>query len=253
MIRHSLLRASSSSLIRISRTSRTFSNSVRIGAKGDSSTIDSFKLPSQTSINEWEYKYDFIPKVASPKVPPVTKEAIKQDIAQEKLKEVERELFVEESNSSIKVEGNIADVTHGGESVKVEPEYLQDRGSKPVLASSKQTIANNATNKPANSDKYIHSSVNPNVNQSDVVSLGENEVDHKVTPIQQQEVIVEDIEHDNLQNATSTKTTPGPAETNKSESSSSESSGSGYTVPVLLLGLGGAGYYYYSSNSSNKK
>ena len=70
---------------RVSRiASRTFSSFSRVRAKNDSSTIDSFKLPSQTSINEWEFKYDFVPKVAEPKIPPVSPEAIKQDIAQTK-------------------------------------------------------------------------------------------------------------------------------------------------------------------------
>ena len=65
-------------------TTRLVHSSSRILAKGDSSTIDSYRLPSQTSINEWEFKYDFIPKTSEPKVPPLTKEAVKQDIAHEK-------------------------------------------------------------------------------------------------------------------------------------------------------------------------
>ncbi|KAK6464567.1 hypothetical protein DFJ63DRAFT_334126 [Scheffersomyces coipomensis] len=246
--------------------SRFISQSFRVGAKGDTSTIDSFKLPSQTSINEWEYKYDFIPKMASPKVPPVTQEAVKQDIALEKLKAFERESFAKEGNSSIKVEANDADVVHGGESVKVEPEYLQDRGSKPIIASSKRTVANadHDNKKPANSDKYIQTSINPEINTPDVVNLSENEVDHKTTSIDKQEVVVEDIEHDNLEHhltheepaaapiATKAAPTTGSAQSESSESSSSSSSSS-YTIPLALVGLGGAGYYYYSSTSSSKK
>lgn len=48
---------------------RSIQTSIRALAKNDPSTIDLYKLPSQTSINEWEFKYDFIPKVAQPKIP----------------------------------------------------------------------------------------------------------------------------------------------------------------------------------------
>ena len=47
------------------------------------------RLPSKTSINESEFKYDFIPKTAEPKVPHLTKEAVKHAIAQNKAKQVE--------------------------------------------------------------------------------------------------------------------------------------------------------------------
>ena len=92
MIRNSIKSIKLNSIVasRTTTTTRLVHSSSRILAKGDSSTIDSYRLPSQTSINEWEFKYDFIPKTSEPKVPPLTKEAVKQDIAHEKAKSVER-------------------------------------------------------------------------------------------------------------------------------------------------------------------
>ncbi|KAM9892071.1 hypothetical protein OXX69_012128, partial [Metschnikowia pulcherrima] len=46
--------------VKSSQATRTFSTIGKLLAKNDASTIDSFKLPSQTSINEWEFKYDFM-------------------------------------------------------------------------------------------------------------------------------------------------------------------------------------------------
>ncbi|KAK6458294.1 uncharacterized protein RJT20DRAFT_30635 [Scheffersomyces xylosifermentans] len=238
MLKHSVIKQSL--LVSSRLSSRAMHQSVIARAKGDTSTIDSFRLPSQTSINEWEFKYDFIPKTAEPKVPPISKEAVKQDIAQEMAKRVEAELFTKESNSSIKVEANSATVFHGGESVADEPEFLHDRGSKPVDSSTPASSSDPV--KPANRDKYIQSSVNPDINDSEVVNLSENEVDHKVTPVDKQTPIVEDIEHDNLENQSTIHQEP-----------KKEGSG-GYGVPLLvLLGGGGAGYYYFSSSSSEKK
>ena len=90
MIRNSIKSIKLNSIVasRTTTTTRLVHSSSRILAKGDSSTIDSYRLPSQTSINEWEFKYDFIPKTSEPKVPPLTK-AVKQDIAHEKAKSVE--------------------------------------------------------------------------------------------------------------------------------------------------------------------
>ncbi|CAK9440197.1 uncharacterized protein LODBEIA_P42970 [Lodderomyces beijingensis] len=214
-------------------------------AKGDSSTIDSFKLPSQTSINEWEFKYDFIPKTSQPKVPPVTKEAVKQDIAHEKAKSVERELFAKESNSSVKVEANDANVVHGGEDVGAVPELHEDRGNAtPVDVSRRNVGGGGSSGKPrksANHDRYVQSSVNPKINEADVVNLGDNEVDHKTETVGKQTPVVDDIEHDNL-------THQGQTLPDKK----SDAAGSGGVGGLLvLLGLGGAGYWYYSSSSSS--
>ncbi|ABN67028.2 hypothetical protein PICST_31917 [Scheffersomyces stipitis CBS 6054] len=227
-------------LVALSRpVARAVHSSAFARAKGDTSSIDSFRLPSQTSINEWEFKYDFIPKTAEPKVPPLTKEAVKQDIAQNKAKQVERELFTKESNSSIKVEANSADVFHGGESVGAEPEFLHDKGSKPVDSSTVGTAHSAEKKTPVNREKYIQSSVNPVINDAEVVSYGDSEVSHKTSEVDKQTPVVEDIEHDNLHHA--------GAEHPEAESSSSSSS-SGYTVPLVLVLGGGAGYYYYSSS-----
>lgn len=207
-------------------------NAVKM-AKNDDSTIDAYKLPSQTSINEWEFKYDFIPKVSSPKIPPITPEAVKQDIAHEKKAKVEKELLNKEGASSIKVEANDAKVVHGGEHVEDEPEFLHDRGSKPVDVSNTAASNSNKTKKPANRDKYIQSSINPEINQSDVVSLSENQVDHKVTPIEGQAQVIDDIEHDSIAGATP-----------KAEQKSSSSNAGLWAV--LALGGGAGGYYYFS-------
>lgn len=221
-------------------TTRLVHSSSRILAKGDSSTIDSYRLPSQTSINEWEFKYDFIPKTSEPKVPPLTKEAVKQDIAHEKAKSVERELFAKESNSSIKVEANDAKVVHGGESVAAEPVLKEDTGSAPIDVSTPKSNINVSSSttstkpkKSANHDKYVQSSINPNINSGNVVNLSEGEVDHKTESVDKQSPVVEDIEHDNLTHQGETK---------------KESNDAGLGI-FALLGLGGAGYYYYSSTS----
>ncbi|ODV81801.1 uncharacterized protein CANTADRAFT_44896 [Suhomyces tanzawaensis NRRL Y-17324] len=217
------LRTSASSVSR-----RAFHVSRLVTAKGDTSTIDSYKLPSQTSIHEWEFKYDFIPKTTEPKVPPVTKEAVKQDIAHEKAKQVAHEMFAKESNSSVKVEANDAHVVHGGESVTSEPEFLHDRGSIPVDLSRPGATQ---PKKPANRDQYVQSSINPNINNSDVVNLGDRTVDHKQTTVDKQTPVVDDLDHDNLHHQ---------------ETHEQPKSGPGLGVPLLVLGLGGAGYYYYS-------
>lgn len=195
-------------------------------AKDDTSTIDSYRLPSQTSINEWEFRYDFIPKTSEPKIPPVTPEAVKQDIAHEKRAKVERQMQQQEQASSVKAEANDAAVVHGGESVAAEPEFLHDRGSKPVDAT---LHIQRVPPKPANRDKYIQSSLNPEINQSDVVHLGEREVDHKVSPVQKPPV-EEDHEHDGDHHAGQPK-----------------AESSGLSIPIAVpLGLAGAlGAYFY--------
>ncbi|KAI5956778.1 hypothetical protein KGF54_000395 [Candida jiufengensis] len=217
---------------------RCLSNTAKRYAKGDQSTIDSFRLPSQTSINEWEFKYDFIPKTSEPKVPPISKEAVKQDIAQEKVKKVERELFNKESNSSIKVEANNAAVLHGGEHVGAEPEYHEDKGSSPI-DSSLNTTKVKKSKKSQNHDQYLQSSINPNINNANVINLGENEIDHKTEKVDKQSPIVEDIEHDNLHN--------------EGQSQSTENSNTGIYGILALLGLGGGGYWYYSSTTKSSK
>mmetsp|Transcript_8039 Transcript_8039/g.7981 ORF Transcript_8039/g.7981 Transcript_8039/m.7981 type:complete len:234 (-) Transcript_8039:622-1323(-) len=219
-------------------TKRLLHSSLPRFVKNDDSTIDSYRMPSQTSINEWEFKYDFIPKVAEPKVPPLTREAIKQDIANEKKAQVEKEMLNLEV-VSVKAEANDAPVLHGGEAVKAEPEFLHDRGSEPVDASYASPRETAKSKKPANREKYIQTSINPQINQSEVVNLGANDVDHKSSNVEQSRV-VDDIEHDNLH-------TLGQKQSNRS--------GSGFGVPLALLGLGAGGYYYYQSSEgdSHKK
>ena len=236
MLKQSIRSASNGSFL----TRRFIQQSATRLAKGDRSTIDAYKLPSQTSINEWEFKYDFIPKTSQPKVPPVTKEAVKQDIAQEKAKAVERELFAKESNSSVKVEANDAKVLHGGESVVAEHVLREDIGSNPI-DSSKPNVSNSSKpKKAANHDQYVQSSVNPDINQADIVNMGESEIDHKTELVGKQTRVVDDIEHDNLHH--------------HGQQESSSSSGSSSVVAVLgLLGLGGAGYWYYDSSAKSAK
>ena len=95
----------------IARTSyRSLVALTRVLAKNDFSTIESYRLPSQTSINEWEFKYDFVPKVSEPKVPPVSLSAIQQEKAEIKKQQMEHELLTRELNTSIKVEANDASV-----------------------------------------------------------------------------------------------------------------------------------------------
>lgn len=215
---------------------RSFHGYSRLMAKNDSSTIDSYKLPSQTSINEWEFKYDFIPKVAEPKIPPVSPEAVKQDIAQNKKQQVEHELFTRELNSSIKVEANDASVVHGGEAVGAEVEFLHDKGSSPVDLSPRAKNGETKPKKTANHDSYVQSSINPDINQSTVVSLDhEKEVDHKTSDVDHHRV-VEDIEHDAEQVEAPTKT-----------------SGGGAVKILAVLGLGGvAGYFIFGAPEKKK-
>lgn len=219
-------------------TKRLFHSGFVRYLKNDDSSIDNYRMPSQTSINEWEFKYDFIPKVAEPKVPPVTPEAVKQDIANQKKAQIEKEMLDLEV-ISVKAEANDSPVLHGGEDVHAEPEFLQDRGSEPVDAS--YASPRQKSTKPANREKYIQTSINPNINKSEVVNLGSNTVDHKSSEVKQERV-VDDIEHDNLHHL-------GEEKTNDSSSSSG-----GYGVPLALLGLGGAGgYYYYTSGTETHK
>ena len=58
MIRNSIKSIKLNSIVasRTTTTTRLVHSSSRILAKGDSSTIDSYRLPSQTSINEWEFR-----------------------------------------------------------------------------------------------------------------------------------------------------------------------------------------------------
>lgn len=210
-------------------------SSLRIRAKGDASTIDAYKLPSQTSINEWEFKYDFIPKVALPKIPPVTPEAVKQDIAQTKKQQVETELRNRELASLIKVEANDASVVHGGENVGAEVELLQDRGLEPVDVSRKGATGG-TTKKTANHDQYVQTSANPNINKPEVVTLGhENDVDHKIAAVKEAKV-VDDVEHD------------GPT-----DSAPQHEGASGNAAKILgVLGLGGLAGYFWLGNLQKK-
>lgn len=196
-------------------------------AKNDASTIDSFKLPSQTSINEWEFKYDFMPKVAEPKIPPVSPEAVKQDIALNKKQQVEKELFNKELQQSVKVEANDSAVVHGGESVAAEPEDLGDRGSDPVDSS--PVVQKPQAQKTANTHKYVQLSVNPEINNPSVVNLGnEDHVDHKTA----------DVDHTSeILDAEGAKPEPPKATTPTA-------------IKLLaVLGLGGvAGYFAFGSD-----
>ncbi|EGV64954.1 hypothetical protein PSN45_005311 [Yamadazyma tenuis] len=215
---------------------RSIHTSIRRLAKNDTSTIDSFRLPSQTSISEWEFKYDFVPKVSEPKIPPISEDAIKQDVAHERKKSVEQEMINEEATTSIKVEGNSAAVFHGGESVAAEPELLHDRGSKPI----KITNGGRGTvkaSKPANRDQYIQSSANPNLNKGEVSSLGDSVVDHKQEEVKPSAVI-DDLDHDNLHNE-GQKMNPGSGSNN-------------VLVTLGIFGLGAGSYYYYNNSKKAK-
>lgn len=214
--------------------------SVIRAAKNDSSTIDSFKLPSQTSINEWEFKYDFIPKVSEPKVPPVSPEAIKQDIAHEKKIDVEREMFNKEGATSVKVEANDAKVIHGGESVIDEPEFIQDRGSDPIKVENFKGTNSSKPTKPANRDQYLQTSINPNINQSDVNNLSESTIDHKQSDVKPSKV-VDDLEEDNMQHAGQQKL------------EDTKSSGNGVYITLGLFGLGAGSYYIYNNNGDKSE
>lgn len=215
---------------------RAIHGCARLLAKNDTSTIDSFKLPSQTSINEWEFKYDFMPKVAQPKIPPVSPEAVKQDIAQTKKQEVESELFNKELNSSVKVEANESSVVRGGESVGAEVEYLGDKGSDPVDSSPKTNIGDSTPKKTVNHDAYVQSSINPEINQSSVVTLDEDKkIDHKTSDVEHAKVI-DDVEHDN-----------------ETQHKSSETTSSGAAKIFGVLGLGAvAGYFWFGAPEKKK-
>ncbi|ODV69736.1 hypothetical protein HYPBUDRAFT_164339 [Hyphopichia burtonii NRRL Y-1933] len=233
----SLYRVNSRQLIRIGQLtrSRCLSTGNRLFAKNDESTIDSYRLPSQTSINEWEFKYDFIPKVAEPKIPPITPEAVKQDIAHERKARVEKEMFNQEGASSVKVEGNDAKVMRGGEFVQDEPEYLHDRELKPVDVSS--GIHANKPTKPANRDRYVQSSLNPEINQSDFVSLGDNQVDHKVSSTNGQAQVIEDIEHDEIESGKTKQS---------HDDHQPKPNGNGGILALVGIGSAVGGYYYFT-------
>lgn len=213
---------------------RALSASARTLAKNDSSTIDSFRFPSQTSINEWEFKYDFMPKVAEPKIPPVSPEAVKQDIAQTKKQQVEADLRNREFNSSVKVEANDAHVVRGGEAVAAEPEYLHDRASDPVDVSAPGA---GKPTKTLNTDKYVQLSINPEINNPSILNLGhDNEVDHK-TATHDTSPVVDDVEH---------------AETAEKEPQPSSSVSPAAILGVL--GLGGlAGYFLFGKDKTKAK
>jgi hypothetical protein len=223
---------------------RRFSGSAIVRAKGDASTIDSYQLPSQTSINEWEFRYDYIPKVAQPKVPPVSQEAIKQDIAREKAKKIELETFAKEANESIKVEASPATVIVGGEEVLDEPETVPDvKGSVHITSNfaDPSIIADAAPKKKySGSEKYVQSSLNPNVNAAEVVNLGETSVDHKVLVVEKQTRVEDDLDADNLQEMQNIY--------KRGEKMDNDKKPSGYAVPLALLGLGGASVYAYKNS-----
>jgi hypothetical protein len=223
---------------------RCFSGSALVKAKGDASAIDSFQLPSQTSINEWEFRYDYIPKVVQPKVPPVSQEAIKQDVAREKAKRIELETFAKEANESIKVEASTATVVVGGEVVMDEPETVPDvKGSVHITSNfaDPSIITNTAPKKKySGSDKYVQSSLNPDVNSAEVVNLGETTVDHKVGVVAKQTRVEDDIDADNLQEMQNIY--------KRGEKMDNDNKPSGYAVPLALLGLGGASIYAYKNS-----
>lgn len=171
MIKHNAIRFLKS------RTYRSFHMATVLKAKGDASTIDSFKLPSQTSINEWEFRYDFMPVVSSPKVPAVNREAVRKDIATEKAKSVAQEIFVLESNSSIKVEANTAHVVHGGETVQSSPEQIPIELAESTL----EILSSSARRQPPpptkrDRAKYVQTSLNSDINKNDVHTIGTNPV-----------------------------------------------------------------------------
>lgn len=234
MLTRQFLRTTSSPLIR----RQIHKSAIRLYAKNDDSTIDSYRLPSQTSINEWEFKYDFVPKVSEPKVPALTPEAVKQDIAHERRAKVEKEILDKELATSIKVEANDSHVVHGGESVGTEPEYLQDRGSQPVDIS-RPNPASQQPGKPANRDKYIQTSINPEINSPDVSSLSHGEVSHKTTSTEGQSQVLEEVEEEDHHKI-------------KSAEDAAKASGSG-TKWLLTLGGAAVGYYGYQYFQEEKK
>lgn len=217
---------------------RTIHQTIKTLAKNDSSTIDSYRLPSQTSINEWEFRYDFIPKVAEPKVPPISEQAIKQDIAHERKKRVEQDMLNEEGSKSVKIEANHADVVHGGESVGQEPEFLHDRGSQPIKVQGRNSNASDGRLKQTR-EQYIQSSTNPELNKPQVNNLGHDRVvDHKQTEVKPSQVI-DDLEHDNLHNRG--QEIPKAGLPNQ------------FVLTLGLVGLGAGSYWYFSSGSQNSQ
>lgn len=216
---------------------RSISRSSVVSAKGDASTIDSFQLPSQSSINEWEFRYDFIPKILEPKIPPVTKDAIKQDIALEQVKKIELETFSKEANETSRVESSVADVVSGGEYVQGDVQgdaILAKNYSNPDIILNKSK-----PRKFAGSDKYVQSSINPNVNDAQVINLGEYSVDHKVGKLASQTIVLDDLDADNLQEM---QNIYERGERLKREQQRKKK----LLIPLGFLGLGVSGYYLYN-------
>ena len=156
--------------------SRCLHQSSILSKKNDSSTIDSYKFPSHTSLHEWDFKYDFIPKETKPKIPSLTREAVNQDIAQEKKSSVEKELGKEEMKS-VKAEANASPVVHDGKIVTPDPEH-HPGGSEPIDASHKGARGETKEKRPVNREKYVQSSLNPDVNKSEVSNMGEKDIKH---------------------------------------------------------------------------
>lgn len=210
-------------------TLRTLRTSAVQLAKGDKSTIDLFRLPSQTSINDWEFKYDYVPKVATPKTPAVTKDAVRKQIVEDKVKQVEQEIFNKEANQSVLLEGSGATVIHGGELVAQSPVDDHAHGNPTPIDSSsgKERVEKKSAKNP-----FVQSLLNPNLNNPEVVVLGDSEVDHKTQQVKPAQV-VDDLEHDNLKGA-------GQA---AAEDIKKKGSPVGITV-ASLLGLGGVVYYF---------
>lgn len=209
---------------------RTLKTLARLLTKGDKSTIDSFRLPSQTLINDWEFRYNFVPKVAEPKTPAITQEAARQDAAKEKAKLIEREMFHKEANALLVLEGLGAKVVLGGEHVPEAPVNDQEVGqTKPIdaLRPTEQPF------KPANREKYVQSLTNPLLNKPEVLNVGGNDVSHK-TQGEHQTRVEDDLDHDNMQNAGQAQNT-------------SLSGSLGITGILAAAGIGGAGYWWWSS------
>lgn len=215
-------------------STRLLSRSSIALAKGDASTIDAYQLPSQTSINEWEFRYDFIPKVLEPKIPPVTKEAISQDIQQEKVKKIELETFAKEANTTTKV-ASVATVVSGGEFVETDNDASI---TKPY--SNPELILNNAKKRKfAGSEKYVQSSVNPHVNNAEVVNHGDNDISHKIGKVAEQELVVDDIDADSSHEMQAIYERGERLKEGKKKN---------LFIPLGLVGVGIGGYYLYSKD-----
>lgn len=227
-----------SSLSARGRLTRSLHQSLVAMAKNDKSTIDSYRLPSQTSINEWEFKYDFVPKTSEPKIPPLTPEAVKQDIAEQKRAKVEKEMLDQELATSVKVEANDLHVVHGGEIVGAEPEYLHDKGSDPVDASH-VNASSKATPSRSDKHKYMQTLINPDINSPDVINLSQGEVSHKVQSTEGQAQVLDDVEH-------------AEHELHKQNAAASSNSTSGASKWLLPLGFFGVGYFAYEYFQSPK-